>query len=132
MGYQFNPSYSNGWGDPSRGGSPYYNNPNAPGVLPYMGGGNQYALPAIGSVPPAMINNPNAYYTNPAAGAYGSPVGNYYTEMEMLKRNIQMIQGGSAWNPNAPAVLPYPGPSLGTGFGNTPRAPSPLPMPRTR
>lgn len=90
-GYQFNPWFNNS------------GLMNAPGMLPYMGG----ASGPYGAMPYGN-GNLGFSYSNPNLAANGSLVGNFYSQLDSLNRNIQLIQTGAGWSMGAPAVLPYP------------------------
>jgi hypothetical protein len=112
QGYQFNPYY----------------NPNNGGLGPYgsYAGGAPYAIPLGGGVPGYQM----PYGGGGIAAPYGSPLANYNMQMDQLNRNIQMISAGSSWNPNAPAVLPFPGPGLNPYYRQPTQPPLPQPPPQ--
>lgn len=99
--------------------SNYGYNPYAPVVLPFMGGGPYYGA---GGMPGMGMGGgyPGGGYGAGSGLPYVNPAMNYYAQMEMLRRNLQVIQSGSAWNPNAPVVLPYPWPQQRQPYGYPP------------
>lgn len=123
--------YGNPFGNPFGNPQLFGNNPYAPGVLPYMGGPG-YGMPGYGTpgygypgygMPGYGGGNPygNPYmYGNPALANYGgmnNSLSSFYWQMEQMKRTISTIQNSPIFGGSAPAVLPYPGPGYGLGYG---------------
>jgi hypothetical protein len=106
--------------------NPWGNNPYAPGLLPYQGGN------------PSMANYPGMQGNNPWGAPYiASPVQNFYSQIEALKQQINVIQNGSYYGGGMggmpPAILPMP---TANPVYNTPGGPqnplpnTPMPMPQ--
>ena len=119
--------------NPYGAGAGAYNPYGAGAYNPYGQGlgYNPYGL-GMGGLPGAY--NPYAgygagsAYTNLGGGnflgystPYGSPLGNYYSQMQMLGQRVQYIQTSPVYGGAAPPMLPFPGPgSYSTpGYNNT-------------
>ncbi|NJL23922.1 MAG: hypothetical protein HC902_01190 [Calothrix sp. SM1_5_4] len=105
--------------------------------------GNMYSYPYGGGMPGQLANvYPAPGYGGGVAGAgapsvggyYGSPVGNYYMQIEQLKQRMQLIQASPVYGgAGAPPVLPFPGPSVSSPVYNVPGSPlNPVPAGATR
>jgi len=98
-----------------------------PPVLPYLGGGGPLGGPGYGG----------GYYPQPMP--YGNPVGNLYSQVQMLNYNTRAIQSGYGYGGGympPPPVLPYLGSPYPTTYPspiyNQPRPPgAPVPRPPT-
>jgi hypothetical protein len=117
-------------------GSPF----GAPAVLPYMGsnpygGGYPFGTPygpgygyPYGGMPGGGFPGggiPNYGFQNPWSMPLGSPVGSFFSQIDQLNRQMQMIQGGGLYGGgfggyglggSPPAILPY----MGTPMYNQP------------
>lgn len=101
---------------------------------PY-GGGSPFMLPYNGAMyGNGLVNNALWGGAGVAPGVlpYGSPLGNFYMEMEYIKSRIRYIGGGSYWGGSAPPILPYPRYSVAPYYPSPGQQPTPYPQPLPR